>query len=145
MYTDSVFHNLIYLRSKERRSASMSNIDTNEFNVNLEKELRKLNNKLPPPNVVGSTDIFIRDLNASVKIYQNSSGRIFYHNSKLGRSSWKPPRNLKPNLQTNLSDSIIKDSLSLRDSEEDNVNVSVPRGYIEHFDQNTGITKHRIS
>ena len=77
--TDSVFHNLIYLRSKERRSASMSNIDTNEFNVNLEKELRKLNNKLPPPNVVGSTDIFIRDLNASVKVYQNSSGRIFYH------------------------------------------------------------------
>ena len=98
----------------------MSNIDTNTFDVNLEKELRKLNNKLPPPNNVGSSDIFIRDLNENVKIYQNSSGRKFYHNWKLERSSWKPPRNLKPKLQQTFA------------------NVQVPKGYIEHYDQTTG-------
>ena len=115
----------------------MSNIDTNAFNVNLEKELRKLNNKLPPPNNVGSTDIFIRDLNENVKIYQNSSGRIFYHNCKLGRSSWKPPRNLKPN------DFIEK--VSVRVAEGEDANVFIPKGYIEHFDQNTGNSTFLLS
>ena len=41
----------------------MSNIDTNvlkQFNIQLEQDLRRLNNKAPPSNDVSDSDIFIK-------------------------------------------------------------------------------------
>ena len=127
-------------RSTERRSASMSNIDINNFDDNLEKELKKLSNKLPPSNTVSSSDIFIRDLNDQWKIYQNNSGRIFYHNHKLSRSSWKPPRSTKPRLESDETDSLVS---MVRDSirDENDNSVSTPPGYVEYFDKITGFIK----
>ena len=49
----------------ERRSASMSNIDTEDlkkFNIELEKDLRRLQNKIPPPNKMSETDTYIRNV-----------------------------------------------------------------------------------
>jgi len=82
------------VRSSERRSASMSNIDLKQFNIDLEDHLRKLKNKVPPSNIITDKDIFVRPINNAEhwKIYKNETGRIFYHNSKTNQSSWKPPR-----------------------------------------------------
>ena len=100
----------------ERRSASMSNIDTEDlkkFNIELEKDLRRLQNKIQPPNKISETDIYIRNvfhqmfrgficfyirdlLQGPWRVYKNGYGRIFYHNTELQRSSWKPPRKYKP-------------------------------------------------
>ena len=41
----------------------MSNIDAEDlkkFNIELEKDLRRLHNKIPPPNKISETDIYIR-------------------------------------------------------------------------------------
>ena len=60
---DTELISITLLRKRERRSASMSNIDTNvlkQFNIQLEHELRRLNNKAPPSDHVTETDIFIK-------------------------------------------------------------------------------------
>ena len=43
----------------------MSNIDAEElrqFNIELEKDLRRLHSKIPPPNKISETDIYIRNV-----------------------------------------------------------------------------------
>ena len=65
----------------ERRSASMSNIDAEDlkkFNIELEKDLRRLHNKIPPPNKISENDIYIRHVPSNVLrfyffLYQGSS------------------------------------------------------------------------
>ena len=56
---------MMLLFRSERRSASMSNIDAEElrqFNIELEKDLRRLHSKVPPPNKISETDIYIRNV-----------------------------------------------------------------------------------
>ena len=62
--------------------------------------------------------VYCRDLSdGQWAVYQHSSGRLFYHCAALQRSSWKPPRHLKP----------------ARD-----ITAPVPPGYVEMCDAETG-------
>ena len=43
----------------------MSNIDAEDlkqFNIDLENDLRRLHHKIPPPDKISETDIYIRDV-----------------------------------------------------------------------------------
>ena len=93
---------------KQRRSASLSQIDVkvslwspgnvtltdSEF-VQAETAL-SCKDKDSPSDVLLPTDEFIRNIGERWKVFRNLAGRIFYHDTSTQRSSWKPPRNLKP-------------------------------------------------
>ena len=60
----------------------MSNIDAEDlkqFNIELEKDLRRLHSKIPPPNKISETDIYIRNVNLekTYYIYLSSISGIF--------------------------------------------------------------------
>ena len=58
--------------------------------------MRGLSSREPPSDVLLPTDEFIRDIGESWKVFRNLAGRTFYYDTRAKRSSWKPPRNLKP-------------------------------------------------
>ena len=89
-----------------------------------------------------------RNLNENWNVYQNSSGRIFYHNTQTKRSSWKPPRKLKPAPLQVPKDVVDSDSTSpptvvsmVRDSIRDlnGRDFVVPPGYVEFYEKSSGI------
>ena len=52
----------------------MSNIDAEDlkqFNIELEKDLRRLHSKIPPPNKVSETDIYIRNVEEKWMLGEN--------------------------------------------------------------------------
>ena len=78
---------------------------------------------------------YIRDLlQGPWRVYKNGSGRIFYHNTELQRSSWKPPRKYKPLKTREMREAIARD---IEDQE-----VLIPDGFEEFYDKNSGIKKY---
>ena len=101
---------------KHRRSASLSQI---QIDVKVSAFWPRLGNIAPtysefvqaetalrskdsPSDVLLPSDEFIRNIGDSWKVYRNQAGRIFYHDITSHRSSWKPPRNLKPKSRLNI-------------------------------------------
>ena len=79
--------------------------------------------------------VYCRDLSdGQWAVYQHSSGRLFYHCAALQRSSWKPPRHLKPGRDP-------------RTEAGTDITAPVPPGYVEMCDPETGkliYTSNRI-
>ena len=146
----------------------MSNIDAEDlkqFNIDLEKDLRRLHSKIPPPNNISETDIYIRNVNQEKtfsylsffnirdllegpwKVYRNSSGRQFYHNRDLQISSWKPPRKYKQTGTIVRSEETIATQAvreaggsTVRDIEAQE--VVIPGGFEEFHDKVSGIKNY---
>ena len=120
--------------------------------------MRGLSSREPPSDVLLPTDEFIRDIGESWKVFRNLAGRTFYYDTRAKRSSWKPPRNLKP--KSNIGDitapavvSMVRDSIREIEDPELRGNISpeelrvfdislpsppVPPGYVEYFTKRTG-------
>ena len=69
------------------------------------------------------------------KVYENSFGRIFYHNSELKKSSWKPPRKYKP-ARTRVLSEEDQDGSASNSGVHD---VIIPMGFVELHDKTSGI------
>ena len=78
---------------------------------------RDLSNRDSPSDVPLPTDEFIRNIGETWKVFRNLAGRIFYHDTSTQRSSWKPPRKLKPKLSSTISEALAPPVVSMvRDS-----------------------------
>ena len=82
-----------------------------------------------------SSFIFRDLLEGPWKVYENSLGRIFYHNSELKKSSWKPPRKYKPARTRVLSEEDQEGSAKKSGVHD----VIIPMGFVELHDITSGI------
>ena len=116
---------------KERRSASLSHIEVSSVPVTVTEAPEVVQDqtqrrKEGPSNILLPSDQYIRHLDGtSWEVYRNQDGRIFYHDTSQHRSSWKPPRNLKPKLSLNVTEpllspavSMVRDSIRIRELED---------------------------